>query len=106
MVSLPFGWWGNWGKSEPNEILGLIVSFLGLLKRIEKNKNKKQKNKSMNHSLKLVLVGFFTWVSKNGGSHITDSGSLFSSAFSQNPLGPHLGYIEFWEFSSVKLFYE
>jgi hypothetical protein len=55
--------------SERNEILGLMVSFLGLLKRIEKKKIKTKNKRSMNHSLKLVLIGFFTWVLKNGGKN-------------------------------------
>jgi hypothetical protein len=43
---------GKLRESEPNEILGLMVSFLGLLKRIEKKikktKTKKQNKRSMN----------------------------------------------------------
>jgi hypothetical protein len=58
---------GKLRESEPNEILGLMVSFLDLLKRIEKKIKKEKEKRSMNHSLKLVLVGFFTWVLKNGG---------------------------------------
>jgi hypothetical protein len=60
---------GKLRESERNEILGLMVSFLGLLKRIEKKKIKTKNKRSMNHSLKLVLVGFFTWVLKNGGKN-------------------------------------